>query len=104
MLRPSEPSIAKESVEAGVGMFEFPLLSADRKVHNYLSQPESYDKVTEAIANVRFYKGTVAAVFVATEVNIDGFEEAAKLAIAAEELFLKANLAAKRMPTGEKKT
>ncbi|MDQ7780319.1 MAG: radical SAM protein [Planctomycetota bacterium] len=73
---------AKAAIARGVSLFEFPLLSSDRKVHDHLSQSDCYDRATEAIANVKFHGGMAVAVFVGTKLNIDGFKDVVELAIA----------------------
>lgn len=73
---------AKETISQGVTLFELPLLSSNRNVHNYLSQRDSFDKVTDAIANIKLYGGMVVVVFVGTKKNIDDFKEMIELAIA----------------------
>lgn len=74
---------AKDYIKRGVGMFELPLLSADREIHNELSRnPKAFDLVTESVANIKLHGGIVVAVFVGTKKNIDGFEEMIELAVA----------------------
>jgi len=72
--------VAADYIKQGVSLFELPLLSADRNIHNYLSQSDSFDKVTEAMANIKLHDGLVVAVFVGTKKNIDGLGEMIELA------------------------
>lgn len=73
----------EESLKCGVKLFEFPLLSADSSVHDYLSgKPGAFDRVLDATATAKLHGGNVVLVFVGTKTNIDGFEEMIELAIA----------------------
>ncbi|MBI4834143.1 MAG: radical SAM protein [Planctomycetes bacterium] len=75
--------VAKDFIKRGVGLFELPILSADRAIHDALSRNKgAFDKVTESIANIKLHNGLVVAVFVGTKKNIDGFSEMIELAIA----------------------
>lgn len=69
-------------IELGVSMFEVPLLSGRREVHNKLMGLEAFDLITEAIVKVKKYNGKVVTVFVATKENINDFKEMAKLSFA----------------------
>ncbi len=71
--------LATQLLSAGVQTFEFTLLSADREIHNTLVGRDSFDQLIEAIASVRTAGGRVATTFVATQANIDGWEEALEL-------------------------
>jgi len=72
----------KRLVSLGVSNFEVPLLSNKREVHNKLMRLDSFDSITEAIVEIKKYKGKVVTVFVATKENINDFEEMAKLSFA----------------------
>lgn len=75
--------VAKEYIKLGVGLFELPILSAERTTHDALSRHKgAFDKVTESIANIKLHNGIVVAVFVGTKKNIDGFAEMIELSIA----------------------
>ncbi len=74
---------ARELVCSGVGLFEVPLLSTDRDINNTLTGTDSFDRTLDAIANIRLAGGRVAAVFVATRLNIHQWEETIKLALSA---------------------
>ena len=63
-------STTRACIEAGVTLFELPLLSARKEVHNALTRSDSFDAVIEAVANIRSLGGKVVTVFVATKKNI----------------------------------
>ena len=70
-------------VQHGVGLFELPLLSHTRRVHDELSGvPGAWDAVLAAMANIRLQHGLVVAAFVATRRNIDHLYETIRLAFA----------------------
>lgn len=70
-------------IEAGVGLFELPLLSHRRETHDRLSAaPGAWDAVLAAMANVRLHHGQVVAAFVATRLNIADLYETIRLASA----------------------
>jgi radical SAM protein with 4Fe4S-binding SPASM domain len=74
---------AVNCLDRGVGLFELPLLSHRRDVHDRLSGvPGAWDAVLDAMANVRLHHGRFAAAFVATRLNIDHAAEVMKLAFA----------------------
>jgi radical SAM protein with 4Fe4S-binding SPASM domain len=69
--------------ERGVGLFELPLLSHRREVHDHLSgSPGAFDAVLAAMAHVRYHGGQFVAVFVATRHNLADLYGAIKLAFA----------------------
>jgi radical SAM protein with 4Fe4S-binding SPASM domain len=75
--------MAVDCLDRGVGLFELPLLSHQRAVHDRLSgAPGAWDAVLDAMANVRLHRGRFAAAFVATRLNIDHVSEVMKLAFA----------------------
>lgn len=74
--------VARDYIKLGVGLFELPLLSADRAVHNELSRNDAFDKVVESVANIKLHKGLVVTVFVGTKRNIDGLKDMIELSIA----------------------
>ncbi|HEX7540650.1 MAG TPA: radical SAM protein [Anaerolineales bacterium] len=77
-----EPT-AESLVQRGVGLFELPLLSHRREVHDELSgAPGAWDAVLSAMANVRLLRGQVVAAFVATRKNIEHLHETIRLAFA----------------------
>ncbi len=70
-------------IEAGVSLFELPLSSADRRMHDRMAGVEGcFDKVTRAAADARFHGAEVAFVFVGTSRNMDHWQEALELGIA----------------------
>jgi radical SAM protein with 4Fe4S-binding SPASM domain len=70
-------------LDQGVALFELPLLSHRREVHDRLSAaPGAWDAVLEAMANVRLRHGQVVAAFVATRLNIEHLYETIRLAYA----------------------
>ena len=73
----------KALVDAGVSLFELPLNSSDRSVHNRMAGGiDSFDKVTKAAAEIRYHGGELAFVFVGTSLNIDGWRDALELGMA----------------------
>jgi radical SAM protein with 4Fe4S-binding SPASM domain len=75
-----ESGAVRSLVQAGVRMFELPLLSARRETHNRLVGGDAFDRVTEAVADVKLAGGLAVAVFIAMEDNIGDFEEVTELA------------------------
>jgi radical SAM protein with 4Fe4S-binding SPASM domain len=76
-------STAAYLIGRGVGLFELPLLSHRRDVHDELSgAPGAWDAVLAAMANVRLHRGSVVAAFVITRLNVDHLYETMRLAFA----------------------
>jgi radical SAM protein with 4Fe4S-binding SPASM domain len=70
-------------LDCGVGLFELPLLSSQREVHDRLSgAPGAWDSVLRAMADLRLHHGQFVAAFVATRLNIDDIAETLRLAFA----------------------
>ncbi len=70
-------------IDQRVALFELPLLSHWRELHDRLSAaPGAWDAVLEAMANVRLHHGQVVAAFVATRLNIEHLYETIRLAYA----------------------
>ena len=66
-----------------ISIFELPLLSSDRDVHDRMSgAPGAFDRVTMAIADLKAVGQRVVCVFVATKLNLPGWREAAEVAVA----------------------
>ncbi|MCE5277431.1 MAG: radical SAM protein [Planctomycetaceae bacterium] len=66
-----------------VSLFELPLLSVQREVHDRLSgSPGAFDKLTLAIARLKSAAQRVVCVFVATRVNLPTWEQTIELAVA----------------------
>lgn len=77
-----EPTIVA-LLDRGVGLFELPLLSRRREVHDLLSGvPGAFDAALAAMAHIRYHVGQFVAVFVATRLNLPDLYEAIKLAFA----------------------
>jgi radical SAM protein with 4Fe4S-binding SPASM domain len=73
----------KSLIDAGVSLFELPLNSADRIIHNNMAGGiDCFDKVTRAAANIRYYGAELAFVFVGTSINIEHWKETLELGIA----------------------
>ena len=74
---------AADLLERGAGLFELPLLSHRREVHDRLSgAPGAFDAAVAAISHLRALSGPFVAVFVATRLNLPDLEGALKLAYA----------------------
>jgi PqqA peptide cyclase len=70
-------------LERKVALFELPLLSHFREIHDRLSgTPGAWDSVLSALANLRLQHGQVVTAFVATRLNIAHLYETIKLAFA----------------------
>jgi radical SAM protein with 4Fe4S-binding SPASM domain len=77
-----EPTVI-DLIDRGVALFELPLLSHRREVHDELSgAPGAFDAVLAALAHIRYHRGGAAVVFVATRRNIADLAQALKLAFA----------------------
>ncbi|MBN2138080.1 MAG: radical SAM protein [Sedimentisphaerales bacterium] len=73
----------KSLIDSGVSLFELPLNSADRRMHNHLAGGiDCFDKVTRAAVDIRYNGAELAFVFVGTALNIDHFKDALELGIA----------------------
>ena len=74
---------AASLLEHGVALFELPLLSHQREVHDRLSAaPGAWDSVLAAMTHIRLHHGQVVTAFVATRLNIGHLYETIKLAFA----------------------
>ncbi len=70
-------------IEAGVSLFELPLNSSDRTMHNRLAGGiNCFDMVTRAAADIRYHGAELAFVFVGTKHNIDHWKDTLELGIA----------------------
>lgn len=66
-----------------VSVFELPLLSVDRAIHDEMSgSPGAFDRVTTAVADLKLAGQRVVCVFVATQLNLATWRDTAELAIA----------------------
>ena len=78
----TEPTVV-DLLDRGVGLFELPLLSHRREVHDRLSgSPGAFDAVLAAMAHIRYHRGQFVAVFVATQLNLPDLYGTIKLAFA----------------------
>jgi len=67
----------------GAGLFELPLLSYNRQVHDHLSgAPGAFDAALAAMARLRYHGGQFVAVFVATRLNLPDLYDTIRLAFA----------------------
>jgi MoaA/NifB/PqqE/SkfB family radical SAM enzyme len=75
--------VAADLIDRGVGVFEVPLLSWHRNIHDELSgRTGAFDAALAAIANIRYHRGQVVTVFVATRRNLPDLYDTLKLAFA----------------------
>ncbi|MBM4033404.1 MAG: radical SAM protein [Planctomycetes bacterium] len=66
-----------------VSIFEVPLLSCERAIHDRMSGVEgAFDRMTNAVAELKLRRERVVGVFVATRLNLPTWRETAELAIA----------------------
>ena len=78
----TEPAVV-DLLDRGVDLFELPLLSHRRQVHDHLSGASgAFDAVLAAMAHLRVHRGQFVAVFVITRHNLPDLREAIKLAFA----------------------
>jgi radical SAM protein with 4Fe4S-binding SPASM domain len=76
----TEPTVV-DLLDRGVGLFELPLLSHRREIHDRLSgSPGAFDAVLASMAHIRYQRGQFVAVFVATRLNLPDLYGAIKLA------------------------
>jgi len=70
-------------IERGVTMFELPLLSHRREMHDRLSgSPGAFDAVLAAMARIRYHQGRFVSVFVATKLNLADLRDTIQMAFA----------------------
>lgn len=70
-------------LQHGVRLFELPLLSYRRQVHDHLSgAPGAFDAVLAALAEIRYQRGQAVAAFIATRRNLPHLYDTLKLAFA----------------------
>lgn len=78
----TEPVVA-DLIARGVSLFELPLLSHRREVHDALcASPGAFDAVLAALAHIRRHRGQAVTVFVATKRNVADLRETLRLAYA----------------------
>lgn len=76
-------ALVVELLARGAGLFEIPLLSYRREVHDCLSgAPGAFDAALAAMAHIRFHGGQFVAVFVVTRQNLPDLDNAIRLAFA----------------------
>lgn len=76
-------SAVVDLLDRGAGLFELPLLSHQREVHDRLSGcPGAFDAVLAAMAHIRYHQGQFVAVFVATKLNLPDLYHTIRLAFA----------------------
>jgi len=73
--------LAADLIGRGVGLFELPLLSWRRAIHDRLSGAAgAFDASVAALAHVRFHRGRAIAVFVITRQNVSDLYDTIQLA------------------------
>jgi radical SAM protein with 4Fe4S-binding SPASM domain len=76
-------SVVTELLDRQVRLFELPLLSHRREIHDGLSgSPGAFDAVLAAMSYLRYHRGQFVAVFVVTQLNVTDLYPAIKLAFA----------------------
>lgn len=75
--------IVVDLIERGVSLFELPLLSHRREVHDRLSgSPGAFDAVLAAMASIRYHLGRFVSVFVGTRLNNADLHDTIQMAFA----------------------
>ena len=75
--------VISDLLQRGVRLFELPLLSFRREVHDRLSgAPGAFDAVLAALADIRYQRGQVVTAFIATRHNLPDLYDTLKLAFA----------------------
>jgi radical SAM protein with 4Fe4S-binding SPASM domain len=74
--------LVESLVNAGVSLFEIPMLSGDRAEHNHLTRSESFDRVTEALATIKLAGAHAVSVFVVTRRNWDHLHDMLRISFA----------------------
>jgi radical SAM protein with 4Fe4S-binding SPASM domain len=70
-------------IDHGVTLFELPLLSHRRQMHDLLSgSPGAFDAVLAAMASVRYHQGQFVSVFVGTRLNLPDLHDTVRMAFA----------------------
>ena len=75
-------ALIRDLVDAGVKLFEIPLLSGEREEHNYLTQSQSFDRVTEALATIKLAGAQAVSVFVVTKRNWEHLHDMLRISFA----------------------
>ena len=77
-----EATVARLSPDK-VSIFEVPMLSCERAIHDRMSGAAgAFDKMTNAVAELKLRRQRVVGVFVATKLNLPTWRETAELGIA----------------------
>ena len=77
-----DSAIARLSPEK-ISVFELPLLSVERAIHDRMSgKAGAFDRATAAMAELKLRRQRVVGVFVATKLNLPTWRETAELAVA----------------------
>ncbi len=75
--------VVGDLLQRGVRLFELPLLSFRRELHDQLSAaPGAFDAVLAALAEIRYQRGQAVAAFIATRRNLSDLYDTLKLAFA----------------------
>ncbi len=75
--------VIDDLLQRGTRLFELPLLSFRREVHDQLSgAPGAFDAVLAALADIHYQRGQAVAVFIATRHNLPELYDTLKLAFA----------------------
>lgn len=75
--------IVVDLLDRGVTLFELPLLSHRREMHDRLSgSPGAFDAVLAAMASIRYQRGRFVSVFVGTKLNTSDLHGAIEMAFA----------------------
>jgi pyrroloquinoline quinone biosynthesis protein E len=78
-----EGALLERLAGGAIEVFELPLLSSERALHDRLSgAPGAFDRATMAIAELKLRRQVVVAVFVVTRLNLGTFRETVELAVA----------------------
>ena len=77
-----DDEMIRRLVDAGVSLFEIPLLSGARDEHNYLTRSQSFDRVTEALAGIKLAGSRAVSVFVITRRNWDHLHDMLRISFA----------------------
>lgn len=78
-----DEAMVAQLVPDRISLFELPLLSARRDIHDRMSGAAgAFDRVTLAIAELKAARQRVVGVFVATKLNLPNWRETAELAVA----------------------
>lgn len=77
-----DEKIAKKLSEFDISIFEIPLVSYRKNIHQKLKGTNDFNKVIEGIANIQSFNNRIVTVFVATKDNIADLKETVEFGIA----------------------